>query len=212
MVLKREQKTDVIVGFEHIRRHWDAAGSIYSVKVLPGEYYITRSDEMIVTVLGSCIAACVRDKSLGVGGMNHFMLPIDRNDFDPSGTKGSVTNATRYGNYAMEHLINDIIKQGGRKENLEFKIFGGGRIMNQMANVGWNNIGFVFDYLYTEGYKVFSQDIGDIFPRKVIYYPYTGKVRVKKLRSIGEQKVVNEEQSYMKNLGKAEVEGDVELF
>jgi chemotaxis protein CheD len=207
----KQNKSQVLPGFDKIRRSWDKIENIYSAKILPGEYFVTKEHEAIVTVLGSCVSACVRDRVAGVGGMNHFMLPISRGDFD-IGEHKSITEANRYGNYAMEHLINDVLKHGGSKQNLEIKVIGGGRIMNQMANIGWYNIGFTYDYLFTEGYDVLSQDIGDIFPRKVVYYPMTGRVRVKKLQSLHDATIVKEEKKYLTSIDNASVEGDIELF
>ncbi len=199
----------VLPGFENVRRNWKAPFNAYVSTILPGEYYVTRGGDGIETVLGSCVSACVRDRVSGVGGMNHFMLPVDRNFTDDD---AQISDATRYGNFAMEHLVNDILKHGGKKENLEFKVAGGGRILNQMAKIGWYNIGFVFDYIFTEGFELVSHDIGDVFPRKVIYFPNTGVMKVKRLRSLQEkQESLQEEKSYMAHPG-IELEGDVELF
>jgi len=186
----------------------DPAEGITTVKILPGEFYVTQDNERIETVLGSCISACVRDPIAGIGGMNHFMLPVDKNK------KGSsdVSDANRYGNYAMENLVNALLSHGAKRERLEFKIFGGGRIMNSLTNVGWYNIGFTFDYIYTEGFKIVSQDIGDIYPRKVLYYPLTGRVRVRRLNAMHNQSLADEENRYINKIESKPVEGDVELF
>lgn len=185
----------------------DPAENITTYKILPGEFYVTKDNERIETVLGSCIAACVRDPVLGVGGMNHFMLPVD---------KGSATtelsDANRYGNYAMENLVNALLRLGAKRERLEFKLFGGGRIMSSKTNIGWYNIGFAFDYVYTEGFKIISQDIGDVYPRKVLYYPNSGRVRVRRLNAMHNQSLAAEENRYIDNIGSKPVEGDVELF
>jgi len=103
----------IIPGFEKINRYWDKTLELNVAKILPGEYYVTASNEGVTTVLGSCVAACIRDRLFGVGGMNHFMLPIQSSDAQ-GGTFGL---AERYGNFAMEHLINDILKNGGRRES-----------------------------------------------------------------------------------------------
>ncbi len=186
---------------------FDPQDQMQTYKILPGEFYVTRENERIETVLGSCIAACVRDPIAKVGGMNHFMLPADKGKGDIASS-----DANRYGNFAMENLINEMLHKGARRERLEFKVFGGGRIMNQSTNVGWMNIGFTFDYLYTEGFKIISQDIGDIYPRKVIYYPMTGRVRMKKLSAVQNQEVVQQESKYMNTVTQKPVAGDVELF
>ncbi|MBO1924437.1 chemoreceptor glutamine deamidase CheD [Thiomicrorhabdus sp. 6S3-12] len=186
----------------------DPAEGITSVKILPGEFYVTQDNERIETVLGSCIAACVRDPIAGVGGMNHFMLPVEKNTASVS----ELSDANRYGNYAMENLVNSILTKGGRRERLEFKLFGGGRIMSSMTNIGWYNIGFAFDYVYTEGFQLVAQDIGDIFPRKVIYYPNSGRARVRRLNPMHNQSLAAQENQYIHNIESKPVEGDVELF
>lgn len=186
----------------------DPAEGISTIKILPGEFYVTKDNERIETVLGSCISACVRDPIAGVGGMNHFMLPVDKN----STGRSELTGANRYGNYAMENLVNALLQHGAKRERLEFKLFGGGRIMSSMTNVGWYNIGFAFDYIYTEGFKIVSQDIGDIYPRKILYYPLSGRVRVRRLNAMHNQTLVDQENRYISNIESKPVEGDVELF
>lgn len=186
----------------------DPAEGITTIKILPGEFYVTQENERIETVLGSCISACVRDPIAGVGGMNHFMLPVDKNSNRPTELSG----ANRYGNYAMENLVNAILSSGGKRERLEFKLFGGGRIMSSMTNIGWYNIGFAFDYIYTEGFKIVSQDIGDIYPRKVLYYPLSGRVRVRRLNAMHNQSLADQESRYITNIESKPVEGDAELF
>ncbi|MGM0542067.1 MAG: chemoreceptor glutamine deamidase CheD [Pseudomonadota bacterium] len=191
-----------------MQKNIDPAEGITTIKILPGEFYVTRENERIETVLGSCISACVRDPIAGIGGMNHFMLPVDKN----SNRSTELSSANRYGNYAMENLINAILSSGGKRERLEFKLFGGGRIMSSMTNIGWYNIGFAFDYIYTEGFKIVSQDIGDIYPRKVLYYPLSGRVRVRRLNAMHNQSLADQESRYITNIESKPVEGDAELF
>jgi chemotaxis protein CheD len=197
-------------GFEHIRRGWNSAYEAYAARLLPGEYYVTLHDEGIYTTLGSCISACIRDRITGIGGMNHFMLPASA---DKEGWKStSLSAATRYGNFAMEHLINDILKNGGNRRNLEVKIFGGGRVMAGMSDIGMRNISFVRDYLNTEGLPIVTEDVGDIFPRMLVYFPANGKVRVKRLRSLHNNTIAAQEASYLETIQAKPVSGDVELF
>jgi chemotaxis protein CheD len=196
--------------FAYINRYWDKSRNSISAKILPGEFYVTLDDEYITTVLGSCVSACIRDRVFGIGGMNHFMLPEIFNETEHIPVNNS--ESARYGNYAMEHMINTILKHGGRRENLEVKIVGGGRIIANMANIGDKNIAFVRRYLQTEGMKVVAEDVGDIYPRKVVYHPISGKVRVKKMRSMHNDTIRAREQRYMKDLDKGHVSGDVELF
>jgi chemotaxis protein CheD len=197
-------------GFEHIKRSWIVAHESYSARLNPGEYYVTKNDECIYTTLGSCISACIRDQVSGIGGMNHFMLPASIGD---GGWKAAGLGAsTRYGNFAMEHLINEIMKNGGLRNRLEVKLFGGGRIIANMTDVGMRNIEFARDYIQTEGLKVVSEDVGDVFPRMVVYFPATGKVRVKRLRSLHNNTIVEQETQYLRTIEKEPVGGDIELF
>ena len=200
-----------VPGFEHFERHWDRENG-WTVKILPGEYYVSRGEEAISTVLGSCVSACVRDPQRGVGGMNHFMLPEDTavgpNDWlDPA-----VGLATRYGSYAMESLINDLLKLGAVRERLEIKLFGGGQILAAMTDVGGRNIRFIRNYLTLEGYRVAAEDLGGTQPRKVVYFPITGRARLRKLRPIENRIISRHEQLYLESLGRQSTGGDVELF
>jgi chemotaxis protein CheD len=199
-------------GFEHIRRGWNDAHEACSARLLPGEYYVTKSDESVYTTLGSCISACIRDRVSGVGGMNHFMLPASASGDRDGWRSNSLSEATRYGNFAMEHLINEILKNGGLRQNLEVKLFGGGRIMANMTDIGLRNITFVHDYLKTEGLKSVSEDLGDVFPRMVVYFPATGRVRVKRLRSLHTNTIAAQEAQYLESIVEKPVSGDVELF
>ena len=199
-----------IKGFSHINRYYDRTRQSISAKILPGEYYVTVADEHILTVLGSCVSACIRDKVFGIGGMNHFMLPRDHRESNKE--KYDISDAARYGNYAMEHLINDILKNGGRRENLEVKIVGGGKIIANMSNIGLRNVDFVKEYIETEGLVLLGEDVGDIYPRKVDYYPMTGKVKVKKLRSMHNDSIVSREEEYASIINEKPVKGDIELF
>jgi len=199
-------------GFEQIKRRWDNKEGCVVAQILPGEFYVTPENEKIQTVLGSCVSACIRDKVFGIGGMNHFMLPQTSERRLNDGNEAVVGNATRYGNYAMEHLINTILERGGKRKNLEAKVFGGGKIIASMTNIGLKNIGFVLDYIDTEGIDLLAQDLGDIYPRKVAYYPTTGRVRVKKLQDLHDKKIVSREIDYGKIIKDAPVEGEIDLF
>jgi chemotaxis protein CheD len=202
----------VLPGFEHVKRSWNENYQSYAARILPGEYYVTKNDEGVYTTLGSCVSACIRDTVMGIGGMNHFMLPITDAAPADAWKAASQSSATRYGNYAMEHLINEIMRNGGQRKNLEVKIFGGGRILQNMTDVGERNIDFVRGYLKIEGLKVVSEDVGSIYPRMVVYFPATGRVRVKRLRSLHNNTIVTQEISYIDNLKAKPISGDVELF
>lgn len=135
------------------------------IKILPGEYYVTRSNEAITTVLGSCIAACIRDPVTGIGGMNHFMLP-------------------RCGSHAMQSLVNGVLKLGAHRDRLEVKLFGAGRILAAITDVGARNIEFIRNYCKSEGLRVVAEDLGDICPRQVAFFPATGRARVRHLKPL----------------------------
>ena len=197
-------------GFENIKRGWHSSFETVAARLLPGEYFVTLNDEAIYTTLGSCISACIRDRVSGIGGMNHFMLPASASSDSWKAADNSAS--ARYGNVAMEHLINNILKNGGKRQNLEAKIFGGGRIIANMTDVGMRNIAFARDYLETEGLKVTSEDVGDAFPRMVVYFPATGKVRVKRLRSLHNNTIVELETRYLSTIEAKPVSGDIELF
>lgn len=203
----------VLPGFEHLRRFWDSVHRCHTVKVLPGEFYVSVQDEMVSTVLGSCVSACIFDPRRRIGGMNHFMLP------EASGSGGPrddwslvVGRAARYGNDAMEQLINAILRAGGQRADLEVKIFGGGRVLSQMTDVGSRNIDFVQRYIETEGLRLTASDLGDVYPRQVQFFPTSGRVRVRQLKRHQDTVLVADERQYLKRLANDPIKGEVELF
>jgi chemotaxis protein CheD len=205
----REPQPPCLDEFQHVNRYWDRIHETWTAKILPGEYYVTtHTNEAVATTLGSCVSACIRDKVLGIGGMNHFMLPIKAD----LSSEDWMNSATRYGSYAMEALINDILKNGGNRKNLEVKLTGGGQIIANMSDVGERNIQFALDYFYTENIEVAVQDLGDIFPRKVMYYPASGRLRIKRLRTLHNETLVQREQQYQRELDVQPDSGDIELF
>jgi len=176
-----------------------------AVKVLPGEYFVSSDDLMVMTVLGSCIAACIWDARARSGGMNHFMLP----DGD------SLEGGGRYGSYAMELLINQLLKSGARRESMQAKVFGGAQVMAGFTsmNVGERNTQFVLDYLATERIPVVSQDVLDIHPRKVCFFPVTGKALVKRLaHAHPETLAVEERRGNAASVVKSTSGGSIDLF
>ncbi|MCX7814171.1 MAG: chemoreceptor glutamine deamidase CheD [Tepidimonas ignava] len=175
-----------------------------AVKVLPGEYFVADEDILIMTVLGSCIAACIWDSRLRIGGMNHFMLP-----------EGGADAGGRYGSYAMELLINELVKRGSTREYMQAKVFGGGAVIAGMTsmNVGERNTQFVLDYLATERIPVVSKDVMDIYPRKVVFFPVTGKAMVKRLAHAHPDLLEQQErQGTATRLAQARAGGTVDLF
>lgn len=198
-------------GFEEILAphiYFDRQHNVEAAKILPGEYYATPRDMVLVTVLGSCVCACIRDKVSGIGGMNHFMLPDSQDRGNPMG------ESARYGVYAMEILINQLLKMGAKRSNFEAKVFGGGSVLRgfTVANVGERNAEFVLDFLSTEKISVAAQDLLDVYPRKVYYFPHTGLVRVKKLKNVHNNTIIDRETEYKARLSYSKLAGDVELF
>jgi chemotaxis protein CheD len=189
--------------------YYDRTFDCDAAKILPGEYYHTGKDMLIVTVLGSCVSACIRDRVTGQGGMNHFMLP------DGGGGDSSPVSASmRYGTYAMEVLINELLKAGARRDNLEAKVFGGGAVLKGFTaiNVGERNAAFVISYLKTEKIRVLAEDLNDVYPRKVYFFPRTGKVLVKKLMQTHNDTLARRERDYASRLKVEPVGGAIDLF
>lgn len=206
------QPPPMLPGFDHVNRFWDRSRQQFMAKILPGEFYVTVEQELIGTVLGSCVSACIRDPVFGVGGMNHFMLPSGGEAPDDRWRGTHLTAATRYGSHAMEQLINTLLKHGARRDHLEVKIFGGGRVLRQMTDVGRRNIEFVREYITTEGLRLVSEDVGGNYPRKLLYWPQTGRVLMKKLRSLHNDTILQREESYQHSIEERPAEGAVELF
>jgi len=190
------------------RKFFDSASSTWMVKVFPGEYFVTsKSDEVLVTVLGSCVSACIRDPRTGIGGMNHFMLP-----HSAKGNWAGDLQSTRFGNFAMEKLINELLKAGCSRSALEIKVFGGGNVTDTQNAIGTDNCKFILRYLEAEGLRCAAQDLGGQLPRRIHYYPATGKV-VRRLLGTGESSAVaREENEYVSRLSKRSAGGDIELF
>jgi chemotaxis protein CheD len=212
MLTERSNTADLprsMPGFEAIRRYRNSTGQIIA-KLLPGDFYVTRNDEVLDTVLGSCVSACIRNPRTGIGGMNHFMLP--RPSGHENDTWGSVAGrATRYGSASMEQLINRILSVGGNRGELEVKIFGGGKVLSSLMDVGEHNVLFVREFLRSEGLNVTSEDVGENCPRHVQYFPTTGRVRVRHLTS-RHADIASHEQQYLSGLEKAPVAGEIDLF
>ena len=172
-----------------------------AVKILPGEYFVHDEDILILTTLGSCIAACLWDRNARIGGMNHFMLP--------EGDSG------RYGSYAMELLINEMMKRGASRGSMEAKVFGGGQVISGMStlNVGERNTSFVIEYLKTERIPILSKDVLDVYPRKVCFLPASGKAMVKRLASANPEALVAQERAAAQKVAPAATGGgSIDLF
>jgi chemotaxis protein CheD len=190
------------------RRFFDTAESNWMVKVFPGEYYVTpKKDEVLVTVLGSCVAACIRDPVRRVGGMNHFMLPHSK-----GGNWGGDLQSTRFGNFAMEKLINELMKAGASRNSLEIKVFGGGNVTDTQNAIGTENSQFILRYLESEGLRCTVQDLGGLLPRRIHYYPETGRVIRRLLGTSDSKAVAREETAYVSRLSKRTMAGEISLF
>jgi chemotaxis protein CheD len=188
---------------------YDAKFANDAVKILPGEYFVHHEDILIMTTLGSCIAACLWDRHARVGGMNHFMLP-------EGGIGGGANNDSgRYGSYAMELLINEMMKRGASRSSMEAKVFGGGQVISGMSslNVGERNTQFVIDYLKTERIPILSKDVLDIYPRKVCFLPASGKAMVKRLAPANAEALVAQDRAAAQRAVPASTGGgSVDLF
>ncbi|MDX2218654.1 MAG: chemoreceptor glutamine deamidase CheD [Burkholderiales bacterium] len=191
------------------RSYFDNQFQRNAFKVLPGEYYVTEKDMVLVTVLGSCVSACIRDRESGIGGMNHFMLPDSSVEvsYAPAGS-------ARYGVNAMELMINTLLKRGARREFLEAKVFGGGNVMSTFIsnNVGRRNADFVLNYLKTEHISLVGCDLLEDHPRKVYYFPATGRAMVKALYVLNNDTISLREHDYRSRLASQSASGAIELF
>ena len=192
---KKNEVPLCLFGFEHINRYNDPLQDNNVVaKIVPGEFYITRHAEMITTVLGSCISVCAYDLVNGIGGMNHFMLPS-------MGSEGQVEDwhvngCGRYGDLAMKNLLEGMIKHGAKREDLKIKVFGGGQILRSKGYVGERNIEFIIEYIANKNLTVDGIDVGDDFPRKINFFPLTGRVMVRKLMKLNNDTIFQREKSY----------------
>lgn len=205
-VLERRapQKEDILPDKRHYQ---DREEGTRIVKIIVGEWYVSSAEnEMITTILGSCVSACIRDPYIKAGGMNHFLLP--GNDSMDS----QLGDAARYGVFAMENLINGVLKAGGNRRMLEVKVFGGGNVINNSARIGSKNAEFIRNFLHKEGFRIVSEDLEGDYPRRVHYYPATGKVMIRKLMRKDDMAVVAEEENYKQQIIHQPVEGSIDLF
>jgi chemotaxis protein CheD len=178
---------------EPVARYFDKQFQLEAAKILPGQYHASGDDIVIVTVLGSCVSACLWDPLRRIGGMNHFMLP---------GTNAGAPASATLGMYAMEVLINRMLKLGAERSRLQAKVFGGASVLEGMdaLNVGTQNGAFVLGFLAEERIAVSAQDLYDVCPRKVYFFPASGKVMVKRLGPVRIDSIERREREYLANL------------
>lgn len=188
-------------------RYHDRHFSQEAVKILPGEYFVTTQNMLIVTVLGSCVSVCLRDPLAGVSGMNHFLLPSDNGGGD------LISDSARYGVFAMDILINHMLKLGANRQRLEAKVFGGGNVLKGFTaiNVGERNAEFVLDYLATEQIPILAKDLLDFYPRKIYFFSDTGEVLVRKIKKLHNNTIMDRESAYRLQL-RPQQSGSVEMF
>lgn len=195
---------------EHLasNRYKDNNFNVEAVKILPGEYFATADNTMIVTTLGSCVSVCLRDPITRIAGMNHFLLPANQDNqiFN--------SDSARYGVYAMEVLINHLMKLGAIKHRLEAKVFGGGNVLRQLRtnSVGEQNSEFVLNYLEAENIPIRAKDLLGEFPRKVYFFPLTGEVKVRKLKTMHNNTIIDREVEYREKVITTPTAGEVDLF
>jgi chemotaxis protein CheD len=180
-----------------------------SVKILPGQWHAARGDVAITTVLGSCVSTCLWDPVERIGGMNHFMLPGD----GPS-PHSAWADSARFGVYAMEVLINDMIRMGADRRRMVAKVFGGAQLLAGFGklDVGARNSEFALEFLKVEGIRLLARDLMDVFPRKVHFFVDTGKVQVKRLSLSPGETVQKREREYLSKLAGRGGGGDIEIF
>lgn len=171
--------------FKHIRRTWDERAGCAVARIQPGEIYVAHGNERIATVLGSCVSACIYDAESGVGGMNHFLMP--------SGPASTRSTDAQYGEQAMKRLIWELVASGAARHNLKAKVFGGASIMSSLNDVGAQNAEFVRSYLASENIDIVAEDLGDEHPRKIIMQVDTGKIMVRRLRTLVHNSVAQRE-------------------
>ena len=207
MLKKDRTPPNCLAGFEHVNRYFDNDHNSFAAKILPGEFYVTNNEEVVTTVLGSCISVCVYDPINLIGGMNHFMLPSGNND------SSILSQSFRYGDVAIEKLVNVILRHGGNKNELMFKAFGGGQIIKNMTNIGQRNIAFLQKYMTMAGYPLSASDLGGPYPRKIAFYPLSGKVKLKHLQHIHSDPILARENRYETEISsRGDVTGEIDLF
>lgn len=195
-------------GMQSRKSHFDQSAGATAIWIFQGDFYVSsRPDLFLTTVLGSCIAVCIRDPIAGCGGMNHFLLPDaeNREEHFPS-------LALRYGSYSIERLVNAILSRGGKRERLEIKVFGGANVMTRMSDVGSRNVDFIEQYFAKERLTITAADLRGKFPRKLRYFPISGRAQVCTLRDTEADEAINSESLMCTKMEFSKISGEVEIF
>jgi chemotaxis protein CheD len=193
----------------HGRSYFDARFDALVHPVAPGAHAINgKPAEMLSTVLGSCIAVCLRDEQRRIGGINHFMLPALAD--------GQIQNrdAMLYGDTAMEVLINALMRAGCDRRNLEAKVFGGARIaaaFDQSA-IGERNAQFAVDFLSHEKIPVRSRDTGGSSPRRILFEPWSGRALVQHIDPLATADLARTEARHQAAISVRRTASIVEMF
>ncbi len=178
-----------------------------AVWISQGNFYVTSRKELsLITVLGSCIAVCIRDPIAETGGLSHFLLP----DSDPK-EHHDPTTALLYGSYSIERLINAIISRGGRRDRLEVKVFGGANVISGNMNIGARNVDFVEHYFAKEKIPIKAADLRGTTPRKIRYFPATGRAFMSELSVDQTNQILRDENRESRKISSAGG-GNIDLF
>jgi len=193
-IVQRAVRGQALPGDEFLasKRFHDHQLKCEVVKIMPGEFFVASGHIALATVLGSCVAACIWDPITRIGGMNHFMLAgVGRGD-----------DSMRYGCFAMDTLVRHVLAAGALRHSLEAKVFGGGQVMRRLSSsdIGGDNARFVLSWLAEQGIPVTARDLGDVCPRKLYFYPDSGRVLLRRLPSDDGVMVLREEQAYRQRI------------
>jgi chemotaxis protein CheD len=192
------------------KEYWDQQIQSYVLPVSVGDFATTsRTDLAIVTLLGSCVAACLCDEEAGVGGLNHFLLPEEANQADSTASK-----SMRYGVNAMEQLINALLGMGASRARLKAKLFGGASVVSQASNgkIGSRNGEFAERFLQKEGIPVLAKDLGGSFARRIYFLPFGNRIKVQKIRGDSVDSLGRQEEQLKSKISSTNVSGGIELF
>ena len=168
--------------------YFDPEFGTVAVKIVAGECFATAEPVAITTTLGSCVSVCLYDLERGVGGMNHFMLPEllqgGKSALCTGACDSNSTNCARYGSCAMRQLLQRLELLGASRRRLAAKLFGAGQVMAMATDIGGNNAAFAIAYLKQHGIPIIATDLGECCPRKVVFFPTTGRAWVKRMRDL----------------------------